>query len=147
MKYSINQVEIIDAEEAYFEVLYTEEIHYNKGDIVVITDGFLEGEICTISHYSTLEDMYVVKRANGERTLIFKEDLKHVKGDVSMTSKMLKETALAIFEEYTRQHTLGNEIIASNLAEEFIYFVEAEQGNMNPLDLKTLRKLVVSSHS
>lgn len=64
-----------------------------------------------------------------------------------MTSKMLKETALAIFEEYTRQHTLGNEIIASNLAEEFIYFIEVEQGNMNPLDLKALRKLVVTSHS
>lgn len=147
MKYSVNQVEIIDAEEAYFKALYKEEVRYNKGDIVVITDGFLEGEICTISHYSTLEDMYVVIRPNGERTLIFKEDLKHVNGGIKMTSKMLKETALEIFEEYTRQHTLGNEIKASDLAEEFIYFLEAEKGNMNPLDLKALRKLVVNSHS
>ena len=59
-----------------------------------------------------------------------------------MTSKMLKETALDIYEDYTRQCILGNEKKASDLAEELAFFIEVEKHNMNPIDFRALRKLV-----
>lgn len=68
-----------DAEDTYFKSLYKEEIGYNKGDVAIITDGFLSGEVVKVAYFSTLEDMYVVIRPNGERTLIFAEDLQPIK--------------------------------------------------------------------
>ena len=57
-------------------MLYSvKEVKFNAGDVVVITEGALQGEICTVSYYSELEGMYVVIRPNGSKTFIFEEDL------------------------------------------------------------------------
>lgn len=70
---------------------YTEELRYNEGDVVIITEGYLAGEVAKVSYFSTLEDMYVVIRPNGNKTFIFAEDLQPIKKSISQVTDLTDE--------------------------------------------------------